>query len=83
MHIYIHVPRWTSNIFLFLFYAPFLKGLFLQLKKKDQLQSSQHTQKSEIAQPALFEQSFLSPAEFMLTLQFAQFAFWKLPSSSF
>lgn len=51
--------------------------------KKDQLQSSQHTQKSEIAQPALFEQSFLSPAEFMLTLQFAQFAFWKLPSSSF
>lgn len=46
--------------------------------------TSLHTTHSQEWDSAvLFEQSFLSPAEFMLTLQFAQFAFWKLPSSSF
>lgn len=65
----------------FVFHALFLQRLLPWFTKTSSHPRPAHSQGWDSA--VLFEQSFLSPAEFMLTFQFAQFAFWKLPSSSF
>lgn len=82
-HTYTHITQEIGKIYNYIFFSLIISTMSVSTIHEGQLPSSPHAHSQEWDSAVLFEQSFLSPAELTLTLQFAQFAFWKLPSSSF